>query len=141
MPDGKLGLVDFGQVKQISTDERIGVAKVVNDLNTGSTKDIANSMRALGFETQKNDDTILVQYAKLFFDSDSDGKTIWNCPTPQSYFKKLTEADPLTSVPDVAIFVARSSFILRGMGTLLDKQIETAHAWGKYAKATLSSED
>jgi aarF domain-containing kinase len=140
LDDGRLGLVDFGQVKEISTEERIGVARIVNDLNTGSTEDIANSMRSLGFQTQNDDDSIIVQYAKLFFDSDADGK-VMDCPTPQSYFKKLTDADPLTNVPDVAIFVARSSFILRGMGTLLDKQIETSSLWGKYAKAALSEYD
>jgi hypothetical protein len=37
----------------------------------------------------------------------------------------------------VAVFVARASFILRGMGTLLDKQIRTSVRWASQANVVL----
>ena len=53
----------------------------------------------------------------------------------------LTEQDPLVNVPDVAVFVARCGFLLRGTGSLLGKQIKTAERWSAYAKAALEEAD
>lgn len=102
MPDGSLGLVDYGQTKSLSNEERLGVARVVNALGNGSSEqEIANQMRNLGFKTKFNDDKIIAKYAALFFDSDVDAK-LMGCATPQLYFAKLTTSDPLVNVPDVA---------------------------------------
>eukprot|EP00531_Pseudo-nitzschia_arenysensis_P009620 CAMPEP_0116122852 /NCGR_PEP_ID=MMETSP0329-20121206/4433_1 /TAXON_ID=697910 /ORGANISM="Pseudo-nitzschia arenysensis, Strain B593" /LENGTH=704 /DNA_ID=CAMNT_0003616723 /DNA_START=143 /DNA_END=2257 /DNA_ORIENTATION=+ len=140
-----LGLIDYGQTKIITDDERLGVAKVILALGENNGKDaaaktevVANAMRDLGFSTQKNDSKVLEQYAGLFFDSDEIGKKLYDCPTPQTYFKLLTELDPLVNVPDVAIFVARCGFILRGMGSILGKQIKTSERWSVYAKEALN---
>jgi aarF domain-containing kinase len=102
MKDGSLGLVDFGQTKTITDDERLGVARVVAAIGKElSVSDIADAMRSLGFQTKFNDDGILAQYAALFFDSDIEGKRM-GCATPQLYFSQLTKTDPLVNVPDVA---------------------------------------
>jgi aarF domain-containing kinase len=137
LPGGRLGLVDFGQVKNITEAERIGVAKIVETVggHASATK-IATAAKQLGFETKHNDEDILAKFATLFFDSDIDGKNA-GCATPQVYFSQLTKADPLMNVPDVAVFVARASFILRGMGTLLDKQVRTSMRWSHQAKRAL----
>ena len=144
LPDGRLGLVDYGQVKRISDQERFQIAKIVDSIGNhhhpSSPRDIAMAAQALGFETKRNDPDILAQFATLFFDSDIDGKTKLGCATPQVYFSLLNKADPLVNVPDVAVFVARSSFILRGMGTLLDQQIRTSMRWAPQAKLALQEE-
>ena len=111
-------------------------------------------MRALGFQTKKDDAEMLVRYAKLFFDSDMEARK-WGCATPQEYLLKLAELDPLEKVPDsagrhsllmkasctshlcVKVFVARTSFLFRGMGSLVNEQVETAKRWKKHAKAAL----
>ncbi|KAG7356579.1 ABC1 family-domain containing protein [Nitzschia inconspicua] len=137
LEDGSLGLIDYGQTKSITEEEKLGVSRVVQAIgNHAPIRVIANTMRDLGFRTKKDNDDVLAKYAALFFDSDTEGKRI-GCPTPQSYFKKLTEMDPLVDVPDVAIFVARSSFILRGMGTMLGKQVHTSMRWKVYAEKAI----
>lgn len=100
--DGRLGLIDFGQTKRITNEERLGVARVVNAIGYCLSDDqIADAMRQLGFRTQFNKDEVLAKYAALFFDSDSEGKML-GCATPQMYFSRLTKMDPLIHVPDVA---------------------------------------
>ena len=102
MPDGSLGLIDYGQTKTISKEERLGIARVILALGEKSSEqEIANRMRELGFQTKFEKDDILAKFAALFFDSDSDGK-LAGCATPQLYFAKLIEEDPLLNVPDVA---------------------------------------
>lgn len=102
MPGGSLGLVDYGQTKSISKEERLQIAQVVASLGEASDqKEIASKMRELGFQTKFDDDHTLAKYAALFFDSDKDAKAM-GCATPQLYFAKLSAADPLIQVPDVA---------------------------------------
>jgi predicted unusual protein kinase regulating ubiquinone biosynthesis (AarF/ABC1/UbiB family) len=151
-----LGLIDYGQTKTITNKERYGIAKVILALedddadadadaaeksNSLKVEKIAIAMRQLGFITKNNNSLILSKYARLFFDSDDERMIYQNCPTPQSYFKLLTELDPLIVVPDVAVFVARCGFILRGMGTLLGKQIKTSKRWSVYAKQAIQEEE
>ncbi|KAL3920180.1 MAG: hypothetical protein SGILL_003390 [Bacillariaceae sp.] len=165
LEEGRLGLIDYGQTKSISDKEKLAIARVVCAIGSGaSASEIAAAMRDLGFRTKYDDDDILSKYAVLFFDSDIEGMKM-GCPTPQSYFKALTDADPLVHVPDVAgkesevdsyisfglktakifscmamqVFVARCSFILRGMGTMLGKQVHTSLRWKAYAEDALQS--
>lgn len=138
-------MIDYGQTKFITDEERLGVAKVILALaaddgesqQSSKTQAVADAMRELGFSTKRNDAKVLEQYAGLFFDSDEVGKKLYDCPTPQTYFKRLTELDPLVTVPDVAVFVARCGFLLRGMGSILGKQIKTSERWSVYAKQAL----
>jgi len=160
--DGRLGLIDFGQTKRITNEERLGVARVVEAVGNGkSDGDVADAMRRLGFRTRFDKDEVLARFAALFFDSDSEGKKL-GYATPQIYFSTLNQMDQLIDVPDVAsesiitgdmrihhfwdltsrfycfvVFVARSSFIIRGMGTLLGKQIRTAARWKDQARIAL----
>jgi len=100
--DGRLGLIDFGQTKRITKEERLGVAKVLDAIGNGeSNADVAHAMRCLGFRTKLDSDDVLARYAVLFFDSDSEGKE-QGCATPQIYFSMLNKMDPLINVPDVA---------------------------------------
>lgn len=100
--DGQLGLIDYGQTKYINADERRRISGIVQALANGASAEvISKAMRELGFRTKLDDDAVLAKHAALFFDSDMEGKKM-GCATPQSYFKVLTEADPLVQVPDVA---------------------------------------
>mmetsp|Transcript_81788 Transcript_81788/g.237139 ORF Transcript_81788/g.237139 Transcript_81788/m.237139 type:complete len:598 (-) Transcript_81788:312-2105(-) len=135
--DGRLGLIDFGQTKRITDEQRLDVARVVSAIGHGqSDKQVADAMRRLGFATKYDKDDVLAKYAALFFDSDIEGKRL-GCATPQIYFSTLNKLDQLVNVPDVAIFVARSSFIIRGMGTLLGQQVRTASRWKNQAQQAI----
>ena len=108
MPDGRLGLIDYGQTKVLTDAERLGVAKVVVALNrddyTSSTlheSEVGQAMRELGFVTKLNDDKTLTSFAGLFFDSDVEGRER-GLATPQLFFTELNKADPLVHVPDAA---------------------------------------
>ena len=90
LPDGKLGLIDFGQTKKLTDTERLAYAQVVADLgNKAQPSRIAASMRQAGFRTRDNtDDEIMAQYAGLVFDSDHVGIEK-GFATPQHYFAYL----------------------------------------------------
>lgn len=191
-----LGLIDYGQTKTITDEERYGVAKVImalvaeerqknnNNNNSNASSEmtstnlfdlrkrgkrknknnsssvpsdddntddnnnyndqiekVATTMRDLGFVTKYDNSLVLSKYARLFFDSDEEGKIQYNCPTPQTYFKLLTECDPLVTVPDVAVFVGRCGFMLRGLSAvILGTPIKTSHRWSVYAQQAVQQQ-
>ena len=100
--------------------------------------EVAEAMRASGFVTKYSKDEITAKYAALFFDDDSDSRRT-GCATPQIYLIKLGVMDPLLTVPDAAVFVARTSWMFRAMGSLLDEQIQTAKRWSKHARGALAT--
>lgn len=138
MPDGRLGLIDYGLTKRLTNDERLALARVVTSLGKDPVNngEVAGAMRQLGFKTKFDNDDVLCKYASLFFDSDLEGKKL-GYATPQLYLLYLKSLDPMINVPDSAVIVARSSFLFRGMGSMLEAQLHTAKRWTSHAKDAL----
>jgi len=162
LTNGKLGLIDYGQTKKLDPSERLQLADIVSKLgkNTVNASAVAESMRDLGFVTKHDKDDIMARYAMIFFDSDLGGRD-FGVSHPQLYLMKLSEIDPLEQVPDAAgeqvihclfhplvvvawfserictVMVARASFLFRGMGFMVNEQVETSKRWSAHAKAAL----
>jgi aarF domain-containing kinase len=81
----------------------------------------------------------MAHFGALYFDSDAEGK-ILGYATPQKYLMHLNAIDPMVEVPDPAVFVARTSFLFRGLGALLQQQLRTSHHWRKHAVLALTTE-
>ena len=47
--------------------------------------------------------------------------------------------NPLSVSVQREVFVARTSFLIRGMGTLLEKQIRTSKRWSSFAAQALEA--
>jgi aarF domain-containing kinase len=104
LDDGRLGLIDYGQTRRLSNDERLSSARVVAALGTESRNntEIAAVMRKAGFAAKDpGDDEMLVRYATLFFDDDSESRKL-GFASPQLYFVSLMLRNPLTKIPDEA---------------------------------------
>jgi aarF domain-containing kinase len=140
LSNGKIGLIDYGQTKRLSSEESLSIARVVSELGKSSVDDakVAEAMRKLGFKTKFDKPNVLTKYAKLFFDSDDDAKAE-GCVTPQLYLLKLSTMDPLITVPDAAVFTARMSFLFRGMGAMAGDQIHTSKYWSKHADKAIAA--
>jgi aarF domain-containing kinase len=138
LPNGKIGLIDYGQTKRLSLQESRSIARVVSEIGRESIdkSKVAAAMRDCGFQTKWDKDDVLTMYAKLFFDSDDEAKA-QGCATPQLYLMKLASLDPLLHVPDASIFVARTSYLFRGMGSMAGDQIRTSKYWRKHAEEAL----
>ena len=49
MPDGRLGLIDYGQTRYLTDHERVDIARIVTAIaSDSSAKEIAHAMRAMG---------------------------------------------------------------------------------------------
>ena len=104
LEDGKLGLIDYGQFKNLNDCERLSIARIVCELGSSekiNDKNVADAMRDFGFKFRYNKDDTIRQTAALFFDSDTAGK-IMGFATPQMYLRYLQSQNPFDHVPDAA---------------------------------------
>jgi len=152
MKNGKIGLIDYGQCKMLTDGERLGLSRIVQTLASFDRKptvaaddddrpsEITNAMQEFGFRFRYGKEDIVTRTAFFCFDSDVAGKTL-GCATPQDYLAYLQSNDPMENIPDAAVFVARTSFLFRGMGVLLGQDIHTSQKWAKHANAALLASD
>lgn len=139
LDDGRLGLIDFGQTKVLTDEERLQFARIVAAVGGKSDRSkIAGFMREAGFASKTNGNYCLAEYAGLFFDSDHISKEK-GYATPQHYFQYLMETDPLTNIPDSAIMVARCSLLFRGAGSAISRQVQTCSNWQLHANQALAA--
>eukprot|EP00522_Entomoneis_paludosa_P013040 CAMPEP_0172449618 /NCGR_PEP_ID=MMETSP1065-20121228/8276_1 /TAXON_ID=265537 /ORGANISM="Amphiprora paludosa, Strain CCMP125" /LENGTH=654 /DNA_ID=CAMNT_0013201323 /DNA_START=22 /DNA_END=1986 /DNA_ORIENTATION=+ len=141
--DGRLGLIDFGQVRSLNDDERLGLARIICAIaQDKSAAEVAQCMREFGFQTKDNtDDVIMKGYATIFFDSDFQAKKL-GFATPQLWFADMMSRNPLINIPEDSIFIARTSFLFRGMGKGLRMgPIRTSLFWEPHAMKAIKELD
>ena len=138
---GRLGLIDYGQTRKLTKHDRLALSEVVAALGKQHTNahEISNAMREFGFCSRDSNDENIARFAALYFDSDAEGKKL-GYATPQKYMMHLNSVDPMITVPDPAVFVARTSFLFRGLGALLQQQLHTSHHWRKHAVLALATD-
>ena len=101
--DSRIGLIDYGQVRRLSDEDRLTAARIMCALakNDGDAV-VAEHMRDFGFETKDNrDDETMACFARLYFDSDYESKAL-GFATPQLWFAHLMARNALVNIPDAA---------------------------------------
>ena len=132
LSNGKLGLIDYGQCKRLEKDQRLALSKVVMELGSPVVNDEAvnSAMYDFGFRFKNDNTDAIRELARLFFDSDG-GSRAAGFTNPQEYYQQLQKLNPFVVMPDEAVLVARTSFLIRGMGALLGTNIETSKRWSR----------
>lgn len=139
MPDGRIGLIDFGQVKRIDSATRKKVAELIVAIATKDTEATVHAYTSLGVRSKKMDSAFLEANAKILFgriDSDlTGGRPLLD------FLKDLKTWDTLTVVPGEIYLPARAATMLRGLAMLLKCQISVADEWRTVAQSVLKQVD
>jgi len=135
LSSGRLGLIDYGQCKILCDDDRMALSRIIYLLGSSDVDEdkVASAMKDFGFTFENDRVDIITQTANLFFDSDSKRRDV-GCYSTQDYLMYLQARNSFLDVPDPAVFVARASFLFRGMGSLLGMDVRTSQYWAKHAK-------
>eukprot|EP01066_Platyproteum_vivax_P013805 Platyproteum_vivax@DN6233_c0_g1_i2.p1 len=132
MPDGRLGLIDYGQVKFITPDQQLQLARLIDALAVNNLEVAARIFSDdIGVKTTYKDPWALQSRALMCIDRDD--TTILGGLNVQQFFEKLDTVDPVVSMPDDYVMAFRLSLLLRGMGYVLGYPVSTAKAWHKLA--------
>jgi aarF domain-containing kinase len=135
LPDGRLGMIDWGQAKRLGVTERAHLARLILALADGRKADIVRLFRACGHATQRHDDDLAYRAAVIAFDRDD--REITGGLNVQAWFEKQAMEDPCTHWPDAYVMASRNTLLLRGMGIVLGRPISVAQAWRPTAEAFL----
>jgi aarF domain-containing kinase len=139
-PDGRLGLIDFGQVKTITRKDRRNIARMLLLLSQDPHRkqEAVQLAQSLGFETVMNDPETIYKVCMIFFDRDdlqvTEGMGL------QQYMEMLNRKDRGKSLPEQYIMAGRLCIILRGLGAILGPNhppISLAHQWKKLAQQSV----
>jgi aarF domain-containing kinase len=121
------GLIDFGQVQELSYDHRLQLAKLIILLAEGTKEEIVEHYISMGVRTRHMNPNVIEKLARLGFDRDD--PEICEGKNAQLYFEDLAKRDEILQVPEGYLMVARVGILLRGLGTWLQLPHSTAQKW------------
>ncbi|GLC33499.1 hypothetical protein PLESTB_000081700 [Pleodorina starrii] len=128
---GRVGLLDYGQSKQLPDEQRRTFAELVLALNRGRAHEISSSLGALGVVTERNDPEIRTEMAYGMFDTR--GKV--DPFDPNSPIKRSA----ISTFPPDMFFVLRVVQLLRGLANGMGiNDFSCARQWAPFARDTLA---
>jgi aarF domain-containing kinase len=97
----KLGLIDYGQAKSLSLNNRLKLARLIVALNVDDKERVAHCLQAMGHKTKYNNTENHYTMAKLVYDSNDPvamkGRHI------QRLLDELQSSDPIIDVAEVSV--------------------------------------
>jgi len=130
------GLIDFGQVQELSLSHRLKLAKLIILLAEGTKEEIIQHYISMGIRTRNMNPYVIEKLARLGFDRDD--PEICEGKNAQLFFESLGKLDEIIQVPEGYLMAARVGLLLRGLGTWLQLPHSTAQKWAPIAKQLLN---
>jgi aarF domain-containing kinase len=139
LPDGRLGLIDYGSCVTLRQDHRRNLALLMISLCSPSHQEAVRVYsQDMGVRTAKMDPRILYKMAAFWYDRDTPDVT--EGMNVHSFTEWLHQQDPVTFLPDEYVMIGRVSVLLRGMGAAFGVKLRTAQAWSPHARALLQGQ-
>ncbi|UPR02126.1 serine/threonine-protein kinase [Chloropicon primus] len=138
LKDGRIGLIDYGQVKQLSLEKRVEYAKLVVYLAKDKRKSaVLQATEGMGLVTKNMNHQIIYRTLAFFHDRDTDdvtgGKNI------QQFMDWCNAEDPILDLDDDYVLVGRVSLLLRGLGNAFNLKLRVTQYWRSEAERLLRS--
>jgi len=135
-PDGKLGLIDYGQVKKLTLEQRLRIAELVVALADGNREGVVDAYTRMGFRTAKMDHGVIHAHATIGFDTDD--RSVTGGENIQKFFESLNKRDKTEHVPDFVVLPGRVAVLMRGLASLLQMPpLRVAEAWAPVCRRLL----
>lgn len=139
MPDSRLGLLDYGQVKRMKLADRIIFAKLVLALSREDKPEVVRIMtEEIGYRT-KNMRSDIIYRAAAFYNC-RDSEDILQDLNAQEFMEYIQREDPPVQVNDEFVMVARVSLLLRGLANAFGLKLRVTDYWKHDAAAFLEEQ-
>jgi aarF domain-containing kinase len=153
--NGKLALIDYGQVKRLNKKERIELSKgyllvqaairvdpklspnIHPKIHERAVRSVANHSKSIGMNTKYNYDETLYNMSTVYL-----GRMDRRWFFPDNYLQwadKMQEKDPMGDISafDYLVMVNMTSMMLRGLAEMLQQPRNTAETWAPFARKVL----
>jgi predicted unusual protein kinase regulating ubiquinone biosynthesis (AarF/ABC1/UbiB family) len=136
LKDGRLGLIDMGQIKTLTVDERLHLSRIYRCLALGDKKELRRMAIERGYESKHLDEDVIFQMTKFALDSDGP-EVIGHGTNLQKFLEEMFEKDPWSRTDNSLIMPCRLAFMLRGIGLQLNHAIRISTYWNPIARKAL----
>lgn len=128
MPDGRLGLVDYGQFKRMSFEDRVIYAKLIIALHRDDKEEVVRLMHEeVGYKSKHSDPNVTWRLAAFW--NDRDTKEITNGMNVHQFAEWMDKTDPAVHVNDEYILAGRCSVLLRGIANAFALRLRVSDFW------------
>lgn len=134
----QLGLIDYGQVKRLTKEDRHLFSKIVIALDDDDKKQVVKLVKEAGYESEHMHPDCMYLYARVGYDQDS--RELTNGKHIQMFMEELNERDPIKKFPREFLMVARTSVLLRGLAHVLHQKRSVAKIWRPIAERVLKED-
>ncbi|KAG6552746.1 hypothetical protein Mapa_005694 [Marchantia paleacea] len=137
-PDERIGLIDYGQVKRLTREQRLDMVKIIAALYRKDEARIREIVMANGYVSKYSDPTVISKMVVVCFDQD--GRNVTDGLNLQQFMDKMFETDPWEKTGELVIMPTRLSFLLRSIGLMMNHPVSVVRVWGPMAEKVLKDE-
>jgi len=136
LPDGRIGLIDYGATKRLSENERISVCVMFAALQRKDKAKLFEMAKMGGYKSKHmNSD---VYYKLVQFGFDTWGKEVTGGKNVQQFMDDLKEKDPYYETPDNFVLASFMSVRLRALTLGMNHPVKCSDYWGEIAERELN---
>ncbi|KAJ3305316.1 hypothetical protein HDV03_001609 [Kappamyces sp. JEL0829] len=132
MPDGRIAMLDYGQVKRLTDQERLFLARFVVAVADRNEKDLLQLYKETGYKSKYMNTTVMTRVAVVVFDRD--GRDVCDGLNLQQFIDKMYAMDPWEETSDFLVMPIRLSLLMRGVGLMLNHPVSVCTAWKPIAQ-------
>ena len=136
-PDGRLGLIDYGQVKHIPLAARLNYAKLIIAINNGDAEEVRRiSTEDCGNVTKHGRADVGLRLTTYYHDRS--GEDVLQGLNVQEFMDWAEEEDPMVFVAPDYVMQARVSVMLRGISNAFGIDLHVTDYWRPHAEELLN---
>jgi aarF domain-containing kinase len=138
LPDGRIGLIDFGATKKLTKNERLSACLLYAALGRNDSKMLFDMCDEGGYKSKYGNRDVLMKLIK--FGYDSWGKDVMEGKNIQTFIDELKREDPWEEVPDNLVMAQFMSIRLRSLALGMNHPVKCSTYWGPIAEQILIQE-
>jgi len=136
LDDGRLGLIDFGQVGRINDEDRAKLANIMIALAEDDKDEVVRVYTEdMGHVSKKNDKDML--YKRAAFALDRESHDITEGKNVLQFLDHVEAEDPIVTIPPNWVMAGRMTLVLRGFGNAFNMDLSIANKFKGHAEAFL----
>jgi aarF domain-containing kinase len=139
LKDGRLGLVDYGQVGRLTKEDTSKYARIIIALANDERAEVARLLTEdLGYITKSKNIDDIWRFAAFYIDRDSDDVT--EGKMPMTFMEHLDNIVPFSYVPPNWVMCVRLALILRSFGHAFGYPLSIANLQKPFALQVLEAQ-
>mmetsp|Transcript_31388 Transcript_31388/g.47890 ORF Transcript_31388/g.47890 Transcript_31388/m.47890 type:complete len:560 (+) Transcript_31388:89-1768(+) len=138
LPDGRIGLIDYGATKRLTEKERITACVLYAALQRNDEDMLYNMSTIGGYKSKYNRKDVLMKLMQFAYNSY--GKDVTGDKNIQQFIDDLKAKDPWEETPDNYVMASFMSIRLRSVAIGMNHPVKCSEWWGPMAERILEEE-